>query len=78
MRQKSLGTSVLEQGWTDVSRVRDTSNFFKVLRSTQSRRCSDPKEGLGEGGPPVNRDRLNGHPDSREALRILRDPRTTV
>ncbi|GFU43523.1 transposable element Tcb1 transposase [Trichonephila clavipes] len=31
---------VLEQGWADFSRLRATSNFFKVLRSTQGRSCT--------------------------------------
>ncbi|GFU07524.1 hypothetical protein TNCV_2225081 [Trichonephila clavipes] len=35
----------IEQGWADFSRVRATSNFFKVLQSTQGRRYSLSESG---------------------------------
>ncbi|GFW44773.1 hypothetical protein TNCV_4510871 [Trichonephila clavipes] len=49
----------IKQGWTDFSRVRTTSNRFKVLRSTRWRRRGKAVFPKGLDGSPVDRDPPN-------------------
>ncbi|GFT29752.1 transposable element Tcb2 transposase [Trichonephila clavipes] len=48
-------------GRADFSRGRAASNLFKVLRSTQWRRCGEAISQKRLDGLPVDRDRLNAH-----------------